>query len=270
MITLSEINQAYRNASEMEKQEYINLTLPQTINNPSFEEKVTSIVEKTIENYADSRFSSPEYKAEMQKDIRESVKKEIIESYSTPDFESSVETVLATSELKVLKRISTAETVLGINGTIDYEDDERELSILEKIDSIEDKLTNFEFLPTVNPQKEQKQEVEVTPRTSLESKAVKLVEKLKVKPHSRTGEVFMDNSELTTFLKTELPEELHSKDTNIRRVKKRVIEKARCLFPESIFVNKSKYGRHETRVIFKYNPENVPMKRNGTLNLNLS
>jgi hypothetical protein len=45
---------------------------------------------------------------------------------------------------------------------------------------------------------------------------------------------------------------------------------ARCLFPESIFVNKSKYGRHETRVIFKYNPENVPMKRNGTSNLNLS
>lgn len=67
---------------------------------------------------------------------------------------------------------------------------------------------------------------------------MKLVEKLKVKPRSRTGEVFMDNSELTIFLKTELPDELCSKDTNIRRVKKRVIEKARFLFPESIFVNK--------------------------------
>jgi len=205
-----------------------------------------------------------------EKLIDTAVEKKIKEYCETPDFKNSVETVILSSEIKPIKRISTIETVLGINGTIDYEDEDRELSVLEKIDSIEDKLTNFEFLPTASLQKEQKQEVEVTPRTSLESKAVKLVEKLKVKPRSRTGEVFMDNSELTTFLKTELPDELHSKDTNIRRVKKRVIEKARSLFPESIFVNKSKYGRHETRVIFKYTPENVPMKRNGTLNLNLS
>jgi len=97
---------------------------------------------------------------------------------------------------------------------------------------------------------EESQDVQVIiPRTTLELKAVSLVDKLRIKPRSRTGEVFMDNSELTNFLINELPEELRTEDSNLRRVKKRVIEKAKSLFPDSIFINKSKHGRHETRII---------------------
>lgn len=96
-----------------------------------------------------------------EKLIDTEVEKKIQEYIETPDFKNSVETVMLCSEIKPIKRISTIETVLGINGTIDYEDDERELAILEKIESIEDKLENFELQPTVSPQKEQKQEVEV-------------------------------------------------------------------------------------------------------------
>jgi hypothetical protein len=91
----------------------------------------------------------------------------------------------------------------------------------------------------------------VIPKTSLEHKAFKLVESMRIKPRSRSGEIFMDNKELTTFLNNELPEELKSNDSNLRRVKKRVIEKAKQLFPNAISINKSKYGRHETRIIFK-------------------
>jgi hypothetical protein len=60
----------------------------------------------------------------------------------------------------------------------------------------------------------------------------------------------MDNKELTTFLNTELSDELKTSDTNIRRVKKRVIEKAKTILPDCISINKSKNGRHETRIIF--------------------
>jgi hypothetical protein len=106
-------------------------------------------------------------------------------------------------------------------------------------------------LATEKPTEEKSLEPEIIPRTTLELKAVSLVDKLRIKPRSRTGEVFMDNSELTNFLTKELPEELRSEDSNLRRVKKRVIEKAKSLFPDSILINKSKHGRHETRIILK-------------------
>jgi hypothetical protein len=101
------------------------------------------------------------------------------------------------------------------------------------------------------PIEEKTPKPEIIPRTTLELKAVSLVERLRIKPRSRTGEVFMDNSELTNFLTKELPEELRTEDSNLRRVKKRVIEKAKSLFPDSIFINKSNYGRHETRIVLK-------------------
>jgi hypothetical protein len=93
--------------------------------------------------------------------------------------------------------------------------------------------------------------IDIIPKTPLEHKALKLMETLRFKPRSRNGETFMDNTDLTTFLTTELPESLRSEDTNLRRVKKRVIDKAKSLFPDCIQINKSKYGRHETRIIFK-------------------
>jgi hypothetical protein len=108
-------------------------------------------------------------------------------------------------------------------------------------------------------------EIPIIPQTTLELKAVSLIEKMRIKPRSRNGEVFLDNSELTKFLTAELPENLRSEDSNLRRVKKRVIEKAKSLFPDSVFINKSKYGRHETRIIFKESYLSNTANRNGTL-----
>jgi hypothetical protein len=112
--------------------------------------------------------------------------------------------------------------------------------------------------PVLNVTKSTEKQIEpiaskndIIPKTSLEHKALKLIETLRFKPRSRNGETFMDNSDLTNFLTNELPESLRSEDSNLRRVKKRVIDKAKSLFPECIQINKSKYGRHETRIIFK-------------------
>ena len=100
------------------------------------------------------------------------------------------------------------------------------------------------------------------PRTTLEKKATELVTRITGKIKPGKSEVFMDNTELNHFFKSELPEALKSNDTNMRRVKKRVIEKAKQLFPDSIFINKSKYGRHETRIVFK---QPYQSNRNGTV-----
>jgi hypothetical protein len=105
-------------------------------------------------------------------------------------------------------------------------------------------------------------EIPVVPNTTLERKAMELVTRITGKIKPGKNEVFMDNAELNHFLKSELPEELKSNDTNLRRVKKRVIDKAKQLFPDSIFINKSKYGRHETRIVFK---QPYLSNRNGTL-----
>jgi hypothetical protein len=102
----------------------------------------------------------------------------------------------------------------------------------------------------------------IIPKTSLERKATELITCITGKIKPGKSEVFMGNAELNHFLKSELPDELKSNDTNLRRVKKRVIEKAKQLFPESIFINKSKYGRHETRIVFK---QPYLCNRNGTL-----
>ena len=105
-------------------------------------------------------------------------------------------------------------------------------------------------------------EIPIIPKTTLERKATELVARITGKIKPGKNEVFMDNAELNHFFKSELPEELKSNDTNLRRVKKRVIEKAKQLFPDSIFINKSKYGRHETRIVFK---QPYQSNRNGTL-----
>jgi hypothetical protein len=106
------------------------------------------------------------------------------------------------------------------------------------------------------------QENPVVPKTTLERKAAELVTCIAGKIKPGKNEVFMDNIGLNQFLKSELPEELRSSDTNLRRVKKRVMEKAKQLFPDNVFINKSKYGRHETRIVFK---QSYQSNRNGTL-----
>jgi len=191
-------------------------------------EDIKKYIESTVQNTIENRIVP----------IIESVVRRVL-AERTP-IETVVETVLATSELKVLKRISTVETVLGLN---DFAEDEHK-TILARLEAIEHRTIAVIEKPT-----EEKTPEPDIPRTTLELKAISLVERLRIKPRSRNGEVFMDNSELTKFLTQELPTELRSEDSNLRRVKKRVIEKAKSLFPDSIFINKSKYGRHETRII---------------------
>jgi hypothetical protein len=120
---------------------------------------------------------------------------------------------------------------------------------------------NQPVLNTV-PEKPVTSEIPIIPHTTLERKATELVTRITGKMKPGKSEVFMDNAEINHFLKSELPEELKSNDTNLRRVKKKVIEKAKQLFPDYIFINKSKYGRHETRIIFK---QPYLSNRNGTL-----
>jgi len=161
-----------------------------------------------------------------------------IQPFLNPLIDARVAVVLATSDLQVLKRLKTIEQALGLNGM----ENEEQQTIPEQINLLADRIDNLTEKP-IEPIKEE-------PKTSLDCKAVELFEHLnKVKP--RHGNVFMDSSELNQFLEHGLTEDLRGTDTNLRRVKKKVIERARDLFPDMIKIDKLKGGRHETRIVLK-------------------
>jgi hypothetical protein len=156
---------------------------------------------------------------------------------------------MATAETKPLKRISTVETVLGLN---DYADDEVQ-TIPEQINLLAERIENLELNrpSSVIPQ----DPMNIIPETKTEARAVYLVQYLEKEVKERNGELFLNNRELKEFFTRIVPEKSPDytvkKGQNLRKIKKDVITKAKQLFPNSIFINKNKNGRHETRVLFK-------------------
>jgi hypothetical protein len=177
--------------------------------------------------------------------IIESVVRRVI-AEQTP-IENVVETVLATSELRVLKRISTVETVLGLN---DFADED-EPTIPAQISILTEKIENITF-PTPIITQEPKN---IIPETKTEARAVFLVQYLENEVRERNGELFLNGSEIKELIINTIPEKNPDcqikKGQNLRKLKKDVLEKAAKLFPGNIFINKNKNGRHETRVLFR-------------------
>jgi len=175
--------------------------------------------------------------------IVESVVRRVL-AEQTP-IENVVETVLATSELRILKRISTVETMLGLN---DLYVDEDSKSIPERIEALEKKA----IISTEKPQEERIKEIDIIPSTTLEIKAASLVEHLKEKVRPRNGEVYLNSKEIIKFLKCELPEDLRLKDIrNPRQAKKDILEKAVKLFSDSVLIIRNKSGNKVTGLALK-------------------
>jgi hypothetical protein len=91
----------------------------------------------------------------------------------------------------------------------------------------------------------------LSPKTTLEKKAVAFAEWLLKKPYSPAGVIQADDKEIKEFINTELPEKLRGKDKSDRKIKMRIINKVRELYPGKIEISKNQYGRHETRVFVK-------------------
>ena len=96
-----------------------------------------------------------------------------------------------------------------------------------------------------------KEEPTFGPKTILEKKAVAFAEWLLKKPYSRAGVIQADDKEIKEFINTELPEKLRGKDKSDRKIKMRIINKVKELYPNKIEISKNQYGRHETRVFVK-------------------
>ena len=145
-----------------------------------------------------------------------------------------VDNAIATSELRILKRLAAIEQKLGI---IDYGLDEPP-TIESRLTKLEQKVNTHtnEFKPAVEPQ--------IKPVTKTEKRAVALVSKLR-----QVKKRFLTSAEIVSFLK-QLPEDIQITEDmrNPREIKREVLEKATQLFPD-IQLNKSKHGRREVRIL---------------------
>jgi hypothetical protein len=149
-----------------------------------------------------------------------------------------LENFLATSELKILKRLAALEQVMGLNN-MDLSE-EHELTIPEQLTILADRIDNTQVVnkPAVEP--------ENNPVTKTENRAYLLVEKLK----SLRSKKFLDSAEIIQFLKYGIEERFRAKDgQNARQIKKEVLKKAENMFKGEVELNKRKQGRKEVRLI---------------------
>jgi hypothetical protein len=190
---------------------------------------------------------NPRVQAFFENLVNTAVDKKIKESYKTPEFKGAVETVIVTSDLKVLPRLRNVEKTTGIYQFDDFE--EHEPTLPEQIIELKTKVETLES-NHITPDT-MKAEIPVHKETTLEQKVSILVDKLKNKRKSWSGKISMDHGELKEFVNTELPEELRGTDKNDRRLIDRIIKKAREMYPNLIEISKSKNGRHENSICLK-------------------
>jgi hypothetical protein len=167
-------------------------------------------------------------------------KKEIfISLLKEPEVQSFLKTfidsAIAQSELQILKRLAALEQVLGF----DVYDENQANSIPARLTKIEDRMNN----PTLSL--EPALESPIKPVTKTQKRACALVSKLR-----QCKKRFLTSSEIITFLKHEVPEDLRVTEDirNPREIKREVLEKAIEIFPD-VQLSKKSHGRREVRIL---------------------
>jgi hypothetical protein len=160
----------------------------------------------------------------------------------SPKFRRDVENAFLTSELRPVQRISTVETVLGLNDFSDLEDEDRSPSLPERISLLEEKLPELQGTPIKHSDN--------IPTSKTEIRACKLVERLK-QARDSVGGKFLSSAEIVGFLRNGLEDALKVKDgQNVRQIKKEVLEKAAKMFPD-VRINQKSTGRRDLRLVLK-------------------
>lgn len=165
-----------------------------------------------------------------------------------PFFRNYIENIIATSDLRILKRLAAVETLMGLNDYSNFENEEREITIPEQLSILAERIDNVTELVPREPIPEP-----VPILTSkTEIRAHLLVEHLKNEIIERHGSKFISSKEIVHFLKNEIPIDYRVGDIqNIRKVKKDVFEKARKMYPDNVLLNKKTTGRKDVRLIFR-------------------
>ena len=183
------------------------------------------------------------------------------EPISESNVSAIVEKVLLTSELKPIKRIAELETVTGLNDYSDFEDEEREPNIPEKIEALKEEIQSIEYKATVSPaitlEPTSKTEVRASlldhQRQYRLQKCLKLYFRYSLVIELKdSGKNHLTSHEIIHFLKSKLPDncKVNEKIQNIRKVKQDVLRAASQMYP-NVFLSKKKTEHKEVRLILR-------------------
>jgi hypothetical protein len=163
-----------------------------------------------------------------------------------PFFRNYIENIIATSELKILKRLAAVETVLGLDDFSAGADEEHELTVQEQLSLLAERIDDI----TESVPRESIPEPIPILTTKTEIRAHLLVEHLKNNVQERSGRKFLSSDEIVSFLKYDI-EELYrvQEGQNTRQTKKEVLDKAVKLFPNNVFLSQKSHGRKNVRII---------------------
>jgi hypothetical protein len=165
-----------------------------------------------------------------------------------PIFKTYIENVLATSELKILKRLAAVETLLGLGDFSASGDEEDELTIPEQLSLLAERIDNV----TEPVQRESIPEPVPIFTTKTEMRAHLVVEHLKNDVQERAGSKFLSSEEIVSFLRYDIDELYRVREgQNVRQTKKEVLDKAVKLFPANIFLSQKSHGRKNVRIIYR-------------------
>ncbi len=163
-----------------------------------------------------------------------------------PIFRMYIENILATSELKILKRLAAVETLLGLDDFSAGGDEEHELTVPEQLSLLAERIDDI----TEIAKRESIPEPVPILTTKTEIRAHLLVEHLKKEVKERSGGKFLSSEEIVFFLKYGIEEPYRVLEgQNVRQTKKEVLDKAVKLFPNNVFLSQKVHGRKNVRII---------------------
>jgi hypothetical protein len=163
-------------------------------------------------------------------------------------FRMYIENVLATSELKILKRLAAVEKLLGLDDFSAGGDDEHELTIPEQLSLLAERIDDITELA----KRESIPEPVPILTTKTEIRAHLLVEHLKNDVQEKSGGKFLSSEEMVSFLIYDIDEPYRVLEgQNVRQTKKEVLDKAVKLFPNNVFLSQKSHGRRNVRIIYR-------------------
>jgi hypothetical protein len=165
--------------------------------------------------------------------------------------ENIVENILATSDLQVLKRISTIETVLELN---DYqiEDDNAMSTIPRQISLLSDQIKEVK---KTNNNRSITEPISGSIHVGMSKTTARAIllfkDVIEVAIESK-DQIVIGSREIKDFLTNKIQLEYRVGDVNnFRKVKKDVFSTLKKMFPDNVLLNKKKYGRQEIRLVYE-------------------
>jgi hypothetical protein len=168
-----------------------------------------------------------------------------------PFFRNYIENILATSELKILKRLAAVETLLGLDDFSAGGDEEHELTIPKQISLLSNQIK--EVIKTNNKQSiiEPIHESIHIGMSKTTARAILLFKDVIEVASEGKDQIVIGSREIKNYLTNHIqPEYRVGNVSNFRKVKKDVLTTLKKLLPDNILLDKKKYGRQEIRLVY--------------------